>query len=38
MVTGSVSKVEVSWDDALHGNFPVSPGKRSRTQGLRIMF
>jgi hypothetical protein len=28
MVAGSVSKVEVSWDDALSGNFPESLAQR----------
>jgi len=27
MVSGSVSKIEMSWDDALSGNFPESPAR-----------
>jgi hypothetical protein len=28
MVAGTISKVEVSWDDALSGNFPATPARQ----------
>jgi hypothetical protein len=29
MVAGSVSKIEVSWDDAFSGNFPENPARKA---------